>query len=150
MAIDHHGSRIKHSIYGRKLGLDHNDFLTGVLDLLPATETVTAASTLSKGGTSLLSATATAVFELSPPSSVLVGARKRLVNNTTGLSQLAKLTAGNFVFVSTGAAAVSTANTITLVTRGVAVDLEYISTGFIQAMNVTSTSTTIIAFTTST
>ena len=137
MTIDHHGSRIKHSIYGRKLGLDHNDFLTGVLDLLPATETVTAASTLSKGGTSLLSATAVTVYELPPPSSVLIGARKRLINaSTAAVSQLVKLTAGNFL-TCLG----STFTTLTITTRPVNVDLEYISTAFVAVLNVNTTST---------
>lgn len=138
MAIDHHGSRIKHSIYGRKLGLDHNDFLTGVLDILPATETVTAASTLSKGGTSILRSAASAVFELPPPSSVLIGARKRLISDTTGaVSQLVKLTSGNFMTVFG-----TSFNTLTLSTRGVSVDLEYISSALVHVLGVNTTSTT--------
>lgn len=137
MTIDHHGSRIKHSIYGRKLGLDHNDFLTGFLDVVPATETVTAASTLSKGGTSLLAATAVTVWELPPPVTTLIGARKRLINNTTGLSQLVKLTAGNFQ-VNSG----TTYTTLTLSGKGVAVDLEYISTALVEVVTPFSTLTT--------
>lgn len=144
MAIDRHDSQIRHSLYGRKLGLDNNDLLTGLPDVRVATETVTAASTLMKGGTSLLSATAATVYELPPPSADLIGVRKRLINGSTGLSQLVKLTAGNYL-----QSALSTNNTLTIATRGASIDLEYITTALVSVIGA-SQSTAVMSFSTTT
>jgi len=141
MAVDNHNSQIKHSLYGRLAGLDHRNLAVfGGGDIRYGTETLgtTVASTLAPGGTSILAATAAAVFELIPPSATMIGVRKRLISNTTGaVAQLAKLTAGNFT-----ANGLTTQNTLTLSTRGVGVDLEYISTALVMLMTPISSLTT--------
>ena len=143
MTIDNHDGQILTEIHGRRLGLDHRGFLTGVPDVRAGSETLTAASTMAAGGTSVLAAAAAAVFELVPPSVDLVGVRKRIFSGTTdAVAMYAKLTAGALVVDgSTFAVAV-------LTTRGTFVDLEYISTGEIAVLGKTSTSLVTFAATT--
>lgn len=142
---DQHGSDIQHSFYGRQLGRDVNGMLTGLADYRPATEVVgtTAASTLAKGGTSILSATAPGAYELPAPAANMVGVRKRLFNSSSG-NQLAKLVTGNFKSILG-----TSANTITLVSTGSYIDLEYITTALVAAM-LQTTSTSYTALTTTT
>jgi hypothetical protein len=147
MPQDNHNETISHSLYGRRFGRDHNGFMTGFPDNKYGTEriTSTAPSTLAPGATTFLAATGSAAYELVPPSLVMVGVRKRIVNDSTGaVAQLVKLTAGNFLSVLG-----SSATTITLTTRGAYVDLEYKSTALVAAM-LQTTSTTYTALTTTT
>lgn len=147
MPQDLHGDTIQHSLYGRKLGLDQNGFLTGHAGAKAGTERITSTSpsTLALGGTSFLAATGSAAYEIAPPSLLLVGVRKRIVNDSTGaVAQLVKLTVGNFLSILG-----SSATTITLTTRGAYVDLEYKSTALVAAM-LQTTSTTYTALTTTT
>lgn len=141
MPYDPHDSQIRHSFYGRRLGFDGNDFLVGHSGERPPTETRTStgtvSSTLAKGGTSLLSATAAAVFELEPPSAAMVGVRKRVINTSTAaVSQIVKIASGNFLSVFG-----SSATTLTMSTRNAMAELEYISTALIAVNNLQSTST---------
>ena len=150
MAIDNHGGDIQHSIYGRQFGLDMRKL--GVFgspsqtangfggDLRYGTETIasTVPSTLAPAGTSLLQATASAVYELVTPQASMIGVRKRIFHNSTGAAaQLVKLTSGNFVSVYG-----SSQNTLSLSTRGAYVDLEYISSSLV-AVNLQTSSTTL-------
>jgi hypothetical protein len=140
MPLDHHGSDILHSFYGRQFGLDPNRCLTGMADIKHLTETITStvATTLAAGGTSVLLATASGVYTIQPPSNrYMLGSLKRIINaSTAAVSMLVKLTTGNFL-----SAFGSSANTITLSTRGAALDLEYISSALVAVMNVNSSST---------
>lgn len=151
MPINDHKGEYLHSLYGRKLGLDNNGFLIGPPSGRNQTETITttAPSTLMVGGTSILQATGSAVYELPVPTAALIGVQKRIISNTTGaVSQLVKLTAGNFMSF-TGSSQLT--NTITLSTRGAFVDLEYLSTALVFAgVNSTSTAGTLVSFTTTT
>lgn len=150
MAQDNHGNQILHSLKGRQLGLDHRGMIVGAMDRRVGTETITstAASTLAAAGTSVLKATASAVYELIPPAANMIGARKRLINGSTAaVAMLAKLTAGNFL-TATG----TTNNTVSLSTRSAYVDLEYISTALVAVCVPPTTGLTysLISFSTTT
>jgi hypothetical protein len=152
MPIDNHDKDMRHSLYGRRFGIDDRGLIVGTQDIRHGTETVltTAPSTLAPGGTSLLQATATATYELVPPSASMVGVCKRLVHNSTGAAALlvklstAAAAGGNFMSVLG-----TSANTITLTTRGAYVDLEYITTALVAAL-LQTTSTSFTALTTTT
>lgn len=156
MAVDNHGSDIRHSLYGRMYGLDVRGL--GVYgspaigyggDLRYGTETITSTlpSTLAPAATSILQATGSAVYELVTPQASMVGVRKRIFNNSTGaVAMLVKLTSGNFI-ANTGSSAVF--NTISLTTRGTGIDIEYISSNLIAVMGQT-TAAGYFAFTTTT
>lgn len=152
MPIDNHDKDIVHSLYGRKFGIDNRGFLTGCPDVRHGTETIltTALSTLAPGGTSILQATAAAVYELVPPSASMVGVQKRVIHNSTGaVNQLLKLSTANGGSFLTQA--YSTMNTITMTTRGAYVDLEYISSSLVQVMlQSTSTANNAVGLTTTT
>lgn len=148
MPLDNHASDIQHSLYGRQFGLDARKL--GVFgaqtpgfggDIRYGTETIasTVPSTLAPAATTILAATATAAYELVPPSASMVGVRKRLIHNSTGAAQaqLVKLTAGNFL-TNTG----SSFTTLTMSTRGVVVDLEYLTTALVAAITQISSLTT--------
>jgi hypothetical protein len=148
MAIDGHSKYMRTSIHGRRFGHDDYENLTGAVGRRNGHETLTAASTLHPGGTSLLNAPSSAVFELPPPAADLVGITKRIISISTGAApQYVKLTAGNFLVNGQ-----STHSVCSLTTRGVAVDLEYITTAFVSVLThvVATTGSDIIEFTTST
>jgi hypothetical protein len=148
MAIDGHSKYMRTSIHGRRFGLDDYENLTGAVGRRNGHETLTAASTLHPGGTSLLNAASSAVFELPPPAADLVGVTKRVIAISTGAApQYVKLTAGNFLVNG-----FSSHNTCSLTTRGTAVDLEYITTALVAVLTniLPTTGSEIIEFSTST
>lgn len=158
MAVDNHKGDIQHSLYGmswgldgRKLGVLGSPALGGGGDIRYGTETLgtTVASTLAPAGTSILSSSNSAVYELIPPQASMVGVRKRVFSATTGATaQLIKLTAGNFLATLTSG---SSGNTISLTTRGAYVDLEYLTTAFVGVMlQTTSSAISNVSITTTT
>lgn len=154
MPIDNHDKDILHSLYGRRLGIDNRGLLTGLPDIRHGTETITStvASTLAPAGTSILGATVSGVYDLTPPSASMVGVCKRLIHNSTvaGLAMLVKFSTGNAGLGNFMTLLGTSQNTLSLTTRGTVVDLEYISSAFVSvvALNSTSTSGAVLLTTT--
>lgn len=137
MAQQRWGDQILASIKGVRFGLDHRDLLVGHAGYRNPQEVVTAGSTLSAAGTSVLETTAAAVYELIPPSASMRGVKKRVVSNSTAAHSLS-LTAGNFA-----SNALSTYTALVLTGVGEAVDLEYISTSIVAVLGATANITSL-------
>ncbi|HEB27350.1 MAG TPA: hypothetical protein ENI05_06185 [Porticoccus sp.] len=140
------------SIYGRRLGLDHDDFLVGPVGIrnpidnltsgqstMPSTGTLT----LQPHGISLIGTTAssgtsvasTASQQLPAPSP---GARKSLFNITTGQLVVSTVTASAFFFSSQS----STMTYLTLTGKGANAELIGLTTALWGCMGVVGTSLT--------
>lgn len=146
MAIDRHRSDALKTLLGRQLGLDHNGFIVSVDGLRNTNERVTSASTLSKGGTSLVAgATANYVHTLTAPSARMVGVKKTVVNDSTGtgaFSNYVKLNGGAFSY---NGAVDNTVIEFSSGGRGANVTLEYITTGLVAVLGRSSTSLVLLA-----
>ena len=91
MAVDKYGSAILKSLFGRRLGLDVNDFLVGHSGPRDPSETSTAGSTLPNYGLSILTGS-TASHTLNGASAV--GVRKVIVNASSVSTATMSVTRG--------------------------------------------------------
>jgi len=145
MPITKYDSQIRHSLYGRKLGLDGNDFLVGEFSgSRTPTEIVTtanAATPLTGYGASALTGS-TAAYLLAAPAAV--GIEKIVVNASTlstAIMSLVRSTAnGACAFAGSSANGAATGVKITLTANGCAVRLMSFTTDAWTPVGVTVTS----------
>lgn len=142
MTITKYESQIRHSLYGRKLGLDGNDFLVGEFSgsRIPTeiATTANAATALTGYGASALTGS-TAAYLLGPPAAV--GIEKIVVNaSTLSTAVMSLVRSGSVAFAGSTANGAATGVKITLQANGCAVRLVAFTTDVWTPVGVTVTS----------
>lgn len=132
---------IQHSLYGRRLGVDANNYIVGTAGIREGLESASVdGTTIAANGTTILNnATAASTFNLPPPSVALQGVEKTVIDLSTGTNnQTLKLATGNFLTsLSSTYTTITFASTVGAIGGRGNVYLQYISTAFVALIGST-------------
>lgn len=133
MALDYWKTKFLTSIHGRKLGVDHNNFLVGQSGAREPFESLTASATMANHGVTVLSGTTAAFTITAPPA---VGVYKEIINassiSTAAMAVVRSTASGACVFLpntsgSTEGATEGNVKRLNLINVGAAIGLRAIS-----------------------